>query len=102
MNDAPIYQQDNPLLQDAVMQPLVAVFLERLPGRVLEMQVALNEQDWQTLARCAHQIKGTAASFGYPDLTDQAAALEKSLKGGALTSAPGLFAEIKSYVLGID
>lgn len=102
MAKAPILQEENPLLDDAVMQPLVVIFLQRLPETIQNMDHAQQGCDWTALARYAHQIKGTAGSFGYPDLTDQAAALEKCLKAGDIESAADLFANIKKYVLGED
>lgn len=96
----PILQEENPLLDDAVMQPLVQVFLERLPERVLNMEQALANDDWPLLARYAHQVKGTAASFGYPALTASARELEACLKTADTRQAAKIFQTMKEYVLG--
>ncbi len=98
----PIMQEDNPLLQDAVMQPLVTIFLKRLPMTIDDMERALKSTDWASMSRYAHQIKGTAGSFGYGSLTNKAAQLEKYLKADDIQSARQIYQDIKYYVLGTE
>jgi len=102
MTSTPIMQEDNPLLQDAIMQPLVMIFLERLPATIDNMEQALKNSDWASMARYAHQIKGTAGSFGYGSLTNKAAQLEKYLKADDIQSARQIYIDIKYYVLGAE
>jgi HPt (histidine-containing phosphotransfer) domain-containing protein len=44
------------------------------------MGQALRSQDFETLARTAHQIKGAAGGYGYPLITQAARELETSAK----------------------
>jgi len=75
-NDAIISEYaDDPDLLD-----LVERFVEELPRRIAALQLKLNEQDFQSLAGLAHQLKGAAGGYGFSSITDSAAALERSAR----------------------
>ncbi len=44
------------------------------------MKTSFEEKDWETLQGLAHQVKGTAGSLGFPDLTTHANHLEMALR----------------------
>ena len=67
-----------------VIVRLLGDFVGRLNGRVLEMQAAIAASQTEDLRRVAHQIKGTAGSFGYPTLSAAAKTLEDNAKLGRL------------------
>ena len=69
----------NPTLKDIQNQ-----FISRLPQRYLELSQAWERQDWASVRRLAHTLKGTAATFGYHELSDAAKELELII---GLTSA---------------
>ncbi len=70
----------NKLLDDPVMRTLVISFLEGLTPMIVSIETAKKEGDWNTLKDLAHQLKGSAGSFGYPDLTKRAGEFEESIK----------------------
>jgi len=84
------------------MQPLIRIFLERLPTTINNMEETLKSSDWLAMARYAHQIKGTAGSFGYGSLTNKASQLEKCLKADDIQTATQIYKDIKCYVLGVE
>ncbi len=65
---------------DAEMQTLISQFKAGLPGYLAGLQKAEQANDLRTLQDLAHQLKGSAASFGFPELTEQAKILEGCLK----------------------
>lgn len=76
--------QNDPLVSelagDADMVELVEMFVDELPGRVSAMENALAEQDLETLAGLAHQLKGAAGGYGFPTITDAAKEAESTSK----------------------
>ena len=65
---------------DAEMQVLVDAFCEGLPKYLDNITEANQKGDWPTLQDMAHQLKGSAGSFGFPGLTQHAQTLETALK----------------------
>jgi signal transduction histidine kinase/CheY-like chemotaxis protein/HPt (histidine-containing phosphotransfer) domain-containing protein len=59
---------------------LVQTFLGNLPTAQQELGEAFEQSDWSQIGAIAHSIKGSAGSFGYPQLTEYAATLEYSSK----------------------
>jgi HPt (histidine-containing phosphotransfer) domain-containing protein len=66
---------------------ILGEFVGRLPGTVQAMEKAVEGRHTEDLARLAHQMKGTAGSYGYPWLTIAAGALEKAVNAGQWTEA---------------
>jgi len=55
-------------------------FLSSLPEQVKNLKTANKAQDWLTIQDIVHQIKGSAGSFGYQELSEHAATFEKTLQ----------------------
>jgi len=72
---------DEPLLedwrQDEEFRAIAALFIADLLPRTHAMRQAIIEDDAPTLTRITHQIKGVAATYGYPQLGEQAAVAER-------------------------
>lgn len=64
-------------LNRPVIVRMLADFVRRLDGRVTALRTALREANADALARTAHQLKGTAGSYGYPLLSTAAQILEQ-------------------------
>ena len=58
------------------MTLLVQRFLSGLPDSVSDIRAALIRADWPALALEAHKLRGTAGSFGFPEVSDAAAEIE--------------------------
>ena len=65
-------------LTDADMVELVEMFVDELPDRLAAIEKAMNEQDLVALAKLTHQLKGSAAGYGFPSITDAAKVVESS------------------------
>ena len=64
------------LAGDPDLGEIVQAFVESAPARLRAIETAAAQGDHALLARLAHQLKGTGASYGYPQLTQVARALE--------------------------
>jgi len=65
---------------DPDLGELVEMFVEELPNRVSTLQTHAQDQDWESLRRVAHQMKGSGGSYGFGDISTYAARLEASCK----------------------
>lgn len=69
---------------DHELNELRREFLDEARGKVDEMQAALRERkSLERLSYLAHQLKGSGGSYGYQRISDDAAAIEKAIEGGA-------------------
>lgn len=68
------------LASDPDMRELVKEFVEALPGKASQLQDMLAARDIESLARLAHQLKGSAGGYGFQTITDHAARLEDTAK----------------------
>ena len=64
------------LEEDAEFIDLVQKFINELPNYRDKVDGFLAEENWQELRAVIHQIKGTAGSYGYQVITEQAAKVE--------------------------
>jgi signal transduction histidine kinase/DNA-binding response OmpR family regulator len=65
---------------DDELNHLVQLFLDDLARDAQGMHAAFEADDLESVARLAHRLKGTAGSYGFPALTEQAARLERSAR----------------------
>lgn len=63
-------------VDDPDMMELVEMFVEDIPGKIEHLQQALAVEDLEQLRVFAHQLKGSAAGYGFAPLTDLARELE--------------------------
>jgi len=76
-------QAQNPLYSslgdDPDFAPLLAWFIEELPGRIATVEEQLAAADWDGLRRTAHQLKGVGGSYGFEPITPAAERLEAAV-----------------------
>jgi HPt (histidine-containing phosphotransfer) domain-containing protein len=65
---------------DPDMLEIVGEFVGEMPERVQSLSEAFERGDPQTLRTLAHQLKGACGGYGFPVLSEAAAALEGELK----------------------
>jgi len=70
------------LAGDADLAVLVAQFVAELPARVTALHTALANEDRDSLARLAHQLKGSADGYGFPSITQAAQEVEAHARAG--------------------
>jgi PAS domain S-box-containing protein len=67
------------LVEDPDLGPLAAGFADALPARVQAIAQLLAAADHSAAARLAHQLKGAAGSYGYPEISELARQLEQQM-----------------------
>ncbi len=72
---------------DDVRHGLAQQFLAELPATLDTIEAAIAAEEWDTLRRVTHGMKGLAGSLGFPRLTDLAKPIEPMLHAGKTTAA---------------
>jgi histidine phosphotransfer protein HptB len=67
---------------DPDLGDLVVMFAEELPKRMTALLESLNDGDWESLQRAAHQIKGAAGSYGFDAISPAAGRVEYAVRNG--------------------
>ena len=79
-NDGGATIPENTLLSDPDFAPIIEKFLIGLHSMMIKLDQAKESSDWGQLQDLTHQLKGSGGSFGYPELSSRAKALENHLK----------------------
>lgn len=69
----PIYSS---LGEDPDLADLVSLFVDEMPERVSRIQTLVELKAWEQLRTFAHQLKGSAGSYGFSQITPFAKDLE--------------------------
>ena len=64
------------LAEDAEFTDLVEYFVAEVPQRLGLLESRCSAGDWMELAELAHQWKGAAGSYGFPQMTEPLQTLE--------------------------
>jgi histidine phosphotransfer protein HptB len=80
LEPAPVYSA---LSEDPDLAELVDLFVRDVPDRVAALEAALDTRNWDAVRVLAHQLKGAAGSYGFPELTRRARTLESAVREGA-------------------
>jgi CheY-like chemotaxis protein len=68
------------LATDPDLGELVDLFVQEMPDRIDALEAHAHSRDWNQLTRTAHQIKGSAGSYGFGEITPYAARLEAAAR----------------------
>lgn len=79
------------------MRELVKKFVNELPGKIEKIEHFRNNNNWKGMKGELHQIKGIAASMGYPLATEIAAELEYEVMRENEVEVDRLLLKIKTY-----
>lgn len=81
LNQAPIEGRVlSSLADDPDLRELVEMYVTEMPQRIQGLVDAVQCKDWERLGSLAHQIKGSAGSYGFQQITDFAAVLEHACR----------------------
>jgi len=67
------------LATDPDLCELAEMYVDEMPDKIAALETAFSSNDLETLHQKAHQLKGSAGSYGFDQLTPYAAALEASI-----------------------
>ena len=65
---------------DPDLATLVEMFVDEMPLRVKTIRDCMQSTDLDGLQRAAHQLKGAAGSYGFHEITNEAAQLERAVR----------------------
>jgi len=65
---------------DPDLGEIVAMFVDEMPGRVALLSDLLSAGDWEGLRRTAHQLKGSAGSYGFDPISPCAGDVENAVR----------------------
>lgn len=85
--DQPIAHPDLPIVHvEQDFEPLLPKFMTNRKKEVVTMREALARQDFDTVRKVAHGMKGAGGSYGFDLVTAMAATIEQAAK--ARSAAP--------------
>jgi HPt (histidine-containing phosphotransfer) domain-containing protein len=67
---------------DALLTAVRAQFAASLPAKVAEIDGFIAGREWDEARRAAHKLRGSAATYGFAELGQAAAAIEDALLDG--------------------
>ncbi|MDR1491533.1 MAG: Hpt domain-containing protein [Planctomycetaceae bacterium] len=68
------------LANDPDLREIVWLFVNEMPLRIQKLLNEYQTKDWEKLSITAHQLKGTAGSYGFSEVSPVAAQLEQAAK----------------------
>ena len=78
---------------------MVQLFIDTMPQGVLELQQALQQENWEMVGKHAHKMKSTIDSMGIVLLHDDIRAVEAGGKTKTnIEQLPGLIANVSTIV----
>lgn len=88
---------------NAAVAELVPGYLQRRQAEIRVLEDALASGELPVIQRIAHNIKGTGAGYGFPEITELGRAMEAAAKAGnqpeiraRLSELTGLLSHLKS------
>jgi len=91
---------------DQEMREVLVEFVANLPVQVAKLTTLLSQQNLDELRRAIHQLKGAGGGYGFPQITEAAAAAEKRIKAAdaldAVTAHVRLLIDLIRRVEGYD
>ena len=70
------------LAGDPDLGEIVDLFVSEMSERVATLLDQLQAQDWESLRRTAHQLKGAAGSYGFDSISPCAGKVESAIRDG--------------------
>ena len=65
---------------DEVIKQTIPLFLKHLRSASLSLESDALDQDWQRVLTTTHKLKGSAGSYGYPDIVDLTIEIEHEVR----------------------
>ena len=74
-------------------------FIEKVKAKLPELEMAIQEEDFEALGRLTHWIKGTGGTVGLPQLSEISIQMENSVKTRSLKEVATHYGRLKGMVL---
>lgn len=83
---------------EADFEPLMPKFMTNRKKEVVTMRKALAQQDFETVRKVAHGMKGAGGSYGFDRVTAMAATIEQAAKTGTGSTIDTELAQLGTYL----
>ena len=90
--------KDSNIEKTPKFQELLNRFVCSLPDSLDKIVTYFEQANWDELAKIAHILKGRGGSFGYSEITEIAARLERAAKVSDRDTAKAITSEIKEKI----
>jgi CheY-like chemotaxis protein len=80
------------------LQALIPRYLEGRRKDIETLRSALEQSDFDMIARVGHNLKGTGAPYGFPEITEIGRSLERAGKESDTAEARRHFARLENYL----
>jgi HPt (histidine-containing phosphotransfer) domain-containing protein len=77
------------------------IFLAALAQRVVELEAACALADWRSVAAAAHNLKGSGGTFGFPEVSLHATAIESAARAADAAAVSAALARLHSHAAGL-
>lgn len=74
------------LAKNPDLRELVQMFVDEMPHRIEKLTRELTAKDWQELLATAHQLKGSAGSYGFQEISPAAGTVEDLIRADSQES----------------
>ena len=89
-------------IDDEDIWEMLPAFLANRERDVDALRAAIATGDFPTIQRLGHNMKGAGAAYGFPEISEIGAALESAARGGDLSSAHFLTAQLADYLARVE
>ena len=83
------------------LKAIIPGYLDRRDQDILQLKLAVEQNDFQTIARIAHKLKGNGASYGFNHLTEIGKKLMHSSETKNQLTTVQLISEFESELISI-
>mgnify|MGYP001564709059 CR=1 FL=1 len=87
---------------DGSFEPLMPRFMANRKKEIVTMRQALTAEDFETVRRVAHGMKGVGGSYGLDRVTELAATIEQAAKAADATTIHHQLHILESYLNNIQ
>ncbi|MEK2643944.1 Hpt domain-containing protein [Bdellovibrio sp. BCCA] len=87
---------------DADLQDLIPQFVENRKKDIESLEQLVEKNDLVAIAQLAHKIKGAAAGYGFNELSNLAAQMEKAAKANDATPLKDLVKQMRIHFLNVE
>ena len=83
---------------DPELEDLIPWYLEKRREDIQKMRRAMEEGDYERVGTLAHNMKGSGSGYGFEDITQIGAAMEKMVRLGDKDGVGRKIAELENYL----
>jgi CheY-like chemotaxis protein len=87
---------------DVTIEDLIPMYLENRRDDIARMTTASERGDWATIESLAHKIKGSGASYGFPQMSDIGRELEAAARGAKAAEVRDGIRRLKDYLAEVE